>query len=54
MEIRKSFEKIKVFRVLDDDGNIMNKEYENSIDNETLKKMYQYMILMNEADVIFN
>ena len=54
MEFKSSFEKLKCFRIIDEDGNIINKPFENSIDNETLKKMYNYMVTMNEADVVFN
>ena len=39
---------------MDEDGNIINKKYENSIDNETLKKMFNTMVMINEADVVFN
>lgn len=49
-----SFEKLKCFRVLDEEGNIINKDYEGSIDDETLKKMFKTMVMMNEADVVFN
>ena len=54
LEFRSSFEKIKCFRVLDEEGNIINKKYENSIDDATLKKMYKTMVMMNEADVVYN
>jgi 2-oxoisovalerate dehydrogenase E1 component alpha subunit len=54
LEFRSSFEKIKCFRVLDEEGNIINKAYENSIDEGTLKQMFKTMVMMNEADVVFN
>ena len=54
MEFRSSFEKFKCFRVLDEEGNIVNKQYENSIDTETLRKMFKTMVMMNEADIVFN
>lgn len=54
MEFRSSFDKIKCFRVLDEEGNIINKAYEKSIEDETLKKMFRTMVMMNEADVVFN
>lgn len=54
LEFRSSFEKIKCFRVLDEEGNIINKQFEGSIDNDTLKKIFKNMVMINEADVIFN
>ena len=36
LDFRSSFDKIKCFRVLDEEGNIINKKYENSIDDLTL------------------
>lgn len=53
-EFRSEYEKIKCFRLLDEDGNLINKKYENSIDDNTLKKMFRTMVMMNEADVVFN
>jgi hypothetical protein len=54
MEFESNFEKIKCFRVMDEEGNIINKKYENSIDDDTLKKMFKTMVMINEADVVFN
>lgn len=54
MEFRSSFDKIKCFRVLDEEGNVINKKYENSIDDKTLQKMFRTMVMINEADVVFN
>jgi hypothetical protein len=54
MEFKSGFEKIKCFRVIDEEGNVINKKFDNSIDNETLKKMFKCMVMINEADVIFN
>ena len=54
LEFRSSFEKIKCFRVLDEEGNVINKKYEDSIEEATLKKMYKTMVMMNEADVVYN
>ena len=36
LDFRSSFDKIKCFRVMDEDGNIINKSYEGSIDDATL------------------
>ena len=46
------FEKIKCFRVMDEEGNIVNKGYD--IDKQLLKKMYETMVTINEADQVFN
>lgn len=54
MHFRSSFDKIKCFRVLDEEGNLINKKYENSIDDNTLQRMFKTMVMMNEADVVYN
>ena len=54
LQFTNSFEKFKCFRVMDEEGNIVNKKYEDSIDNETLKKMFKTMVMINEADITFN
>jgi hypothetical protein len=36
MEFKSAFEKFKCFRVLDEEGNMVNKAYENSISKEIL------------------
>lgn len=36
MEFKSGFEKFKCFRVLDEEGNMINKAYENSISKEML------------------
>ncbi len=36
MNFQSSFDKIKTFRVMDEEGNIINKQFENSIDNAVL------------------
>jgi 2-oxoisovalerate dehydrogenase E1 component alpha subunit len=54
MNFQSSFDKIKCFRVMDEEGNIINKKYEDSIETNTLHKIFKYMVMMNEADVVFN
>lgn len=54
MNFQSSFDKIKTFRVMDEEGNIINKKYEDSIDETVLKKMFKTMVMINEADVVFN
>jgi ABC-type enterochelin transport system ATPase subunit len=40
---------------MDEEGNIVNKgDYHKMISNEQLKKMYDTMVTINEADVVFN
>ena len=49
MEFRSSFDKIKCFRVMDEEGNIpeSNKQFEEAITLSELKKMYEYMVTIN-------
>ena len=55
MKFQSSFEKIKTFRVMDEDGNIVNNQgLEKLIDTDTLKKIFETMVLINEADRVFN
>jgi len=54
MEFRSSFDKIKCFRVMDEEGNIVTKGYDTAIPDDVLLKMYDNMVTMNEADVVFN
>jgi 2-oxoisovalerate dehydrogenase E1 component alpha subunit len=54
MDFRSSFERLKCFRIMDEDGNIINKRYKNSIDDSTMQKMFRTMVMMNEADVVYN
>ena len=54
MQFRPSFDKVPCFRVLDNDGNMINKDYENSIEEATLKKIYKSMVSLNEQDIVFN
>ena len=51
MDFRSNFEKLKCFRVMDEEGNIVNEGgYEKQIDDAKLKKMYETMVTINEAD----
>ena len=55
MNFQSQVEKIKCFRVMDEEGQIVNKgEYHKLIDRDTLKKIYDTMVTINEADVVFN
>jgi 2-oxoisovalerate dehydrogenase E1 component alpha subunit len=55
MAFKANNEKIKCFRVMDEEGKIINKDgHEKLIPTEKLKKMYETMITINEADQVFN
>lgn len=54
LEFRSQFDKLKCFRVMDEEGNIINKKFEGSIDDHTLQKMFRTMVMMNEADIVYN
>ncbi|CAI2370674.1 unnamed protein product [Moneuplotes crassus] len=53
MKFKKDYPRIKAFRVMDEEGNIINKEYEN-IPKEKLLKIFKAMVTNSEADKIFN
>ena len=50
MDFKSSFDKIKCFRVMDEEGNIVTPGYENQISDDLLLKMYDKMVTINEAD----
>jgi hypothetical protein len=56
MEFRKHFEKFKCFRVIDEEGNVIDKSanHPSKIPVDMLNKMYEKMVTMNEADKVFN
>ena len=55
MNFTANFDKIKCFRVMDEEGKIVNKgNYHQLINKDTLKRMYETMVTMNEADTVFN
>ena len=40
---------------MDEEGRIVNKgDYHKLVDRDTIKKMYDTMVTINEADVVFN
>ncbi len=53
MEFRSSFDKIKCFRVIDHEGKVVNKQYEDLIPKEKILDIFKTMITINEADSIF-
>lgn len=54
MEFRDKGEKIKVFRVMDEEGNIVTPGYAEKVPEEKLLKMYDAMVTINEADKVYN
>ena len=54
MEFKSSFDKIKCFRVMDEEGNIINPGYDTKISDEKMLKMYDAMVTMNETDTVYN
>lgn len=54
MEFRDSYEKIKCFRVIDEEGKVVTPGYAEMIPDDKIMKMYNQMVQMNEADAVFN
>jgi hypothetical protein len=54
MNFIEKFDKFKCFRVMDEEGNIITKGYDTKIPEELLLKMFDNMVLMNEADAVYN
>lgn len=50
MNFKSSFDKFKCFRVLDENGEIVTKGYDNLIPEAQLLKMHDAMVTMNEVD----
>ena len=54
MNFQKKFDKIKCFRVMNEEGDIVTPGYDTEISDELLLKMYDTMVTMNEADSVYN
>lgn len=54
MQFRDKFEKIKCFRIMDENGVIVNPGYDTKIPEVELLKMHDAMVTMNEVDQVFN
>ena len=54
MEFKSSNDKIKCFRVLDEEGNVVTPGYADKVDDDLLLKMFDKMVTINEADVVYN
>ena len=54
MEYKSSFDKIKCFRVLDEEGDVITPGYDTELSDELLLQMYDKMVTMNETDQVYN
>lgn len=54
MDYKSSFDKIKCFRVLDEEGNVVTPGYDDQLDDDFILKMYDNMVMINEADTVYN
>jgi 2-oxoisovalerate dehydrogenase E1 component alpha subunit len=55
MDFQSSYEKIPCFRVMDEEGKIINNGgYEKMIPDEQLVRMFETMVTINEADKVYN
>lgn len=54
MDFISSFDKMKCFRVIDEDGNVVTPGYAENMDKDLLMKIYDQMVTINEADQVYN
>ena len=54
MTFTDSFEKMKCFLVMDNEGNIVTPGYDTQMKDEEMLKIYDSMVTMNEADNVYN
>ena len=56
MQFKSQFKKFKCFRVIDEEGNVIDKDADHTskIPVDKLKDIYTKMVTMNEADKVFN
>lgn len=54
MEFRDGYEKIKCFRVIDENGKVVTPGYAEMIPDDKIMKIYNQMVQMNEADSVYN
>jgi len=53
LKFKDNVEKISCFRVIDENGKMVNKQYENSMSKELLTDCLQKMITVHETDQVF-
>ena len=54
MNFTSSFEKMKCFRVIDEDGNVVTPGFAEKMDKDLLMNIYDKMVTINEADQVYN
>jgi 2-oxoisovalerate dehydrogenase E1 component alpha subunit len=54
MNFNSSFEKMKCFRVMDQEGNIVTPGFDTQLEVDDMLKMYDAMVTINEADQVYN
>ena len=54
MEFDSSFDKIKTYRVIDEEGNVVTPGVADKISDDLLLKMYDCMVTINETDQVYN
>ena len=54
MDFQSSFDKIKCFRIMDEEGNVITPGYEDKVSDKLLLEMYDKMVTMNEVDQVYN
>jgi len=50
----KADKKFPCFRIIDDKGKVVNKEFESAVEKEKLIKIFEKMVEINETDATFN
>jgi len=53
MKFTSSFDKLKCFRIMDEEGKIVKDGYDTTLPDEQHLKMYDAMVTMNEADKVY-
>ena len=54
MSFTDSFEKFKCFRVIDEEGEVVTPGHDTAIPDDLIMKMYDNMVMINEADTVYN
>jgi len=54
MTFTDSFEKFKCFRVIDEQGEVVTPGYDTEIPDDLIMEMYDKMVMINEADKVYN
>ena len=54
MNFKSSFEKFECFRVIDEEGQVVTPGYDTAIPDDLIMKMYDNMVMINEADTVYN